>query len=292
MKIFENPAMIAASISSCIAFIGIVAQTILSVSKNKNEVRSNFEKLLTEKLREMYSPLQMHFQKNINKDNLIDLDTEILLNSHNHLLSNELLEDILQLIQIEKGTLETTEYNEEEHNSLKEKVIEICKKEFSELQRIQNRHFYLYKKRFNTKWWVRLGFISFVFSASVAILYWLIILAVPSGNLKSDPHYWWNILGYILGIMVLGGTLMLYIIGVVLIITLFEYIKYKFRKMKTSFTSNDYVPKTGMYQCTICHHKVRKIRNKPFGECFQKHGWIRSLIAFPTIYTWKLVKQK
>ena len=236
----------------------------------------------------------MLFHKNSQKSHLIDNETELLLNKHGYMLSNDLLEDIQELIRIEKG-MSSPDYSMEEHFSLREKITGICKKEFSELQSIQNKHFNRYKTRFITKWSDRVGLLAIKIVGVVAVVYWLIYAAIhlstSSRQNTSTAQLWWSLFGMTIFIIVIIGTLSLLFIGVVLLIALFEHIKFKFRKEKTAFVSGNYVPETTSYRCTICGNITRKVKYSLFGNCTNRHRLYQNLLGFPKIYTWNLIRK-
>ncbi|MCY9660975.1 hypothetical protein P5G65_29090 [Paenibacillus chondroitinus] len=293
MDITLDPPIVAAIITGFVAAVGLLIQSFLSISKNAYDKKTNFEKTLIDKLEKIYSPLHMAFNISSEQEYLINDQIEGLVNKYGHLLSSNLLDDIKELIKIEKDQQKVIKYypktkSSVEYPELRRKIIEITRKEFSELQNVHDKNFHSYKKRITVSLPDKIGFSVIKLCIGLTLLVYLFVI------------FWWVFrnktlqdVAIVILVVLFTIALITTIIGVSFIVSIVsEQLIVRTGKLKRQFREYDYVPVTAEYMCKKCRTVDRKIKYSIFSYCTNHHSAFETFKGFWFNYKWKVVPEK
>lgn len=293
MKIELDPPIIAAIITGVVAAVGLLIQSFLSISKNTYEKKTNFEKILIDKLEKIYSPLHMAFNITVEQEYLINAQVEELVNKYGHLLSGNLFNDIKELIKIEKNQQKVIKYFPKseasiEYPVLREKVVEITKKEFSELQNIHDKNFNTHKKHTTISLSDKIGSTVKKLCIGISLIVYLFLMFLWLFKSKTPEEVVITIFSVIL-LLVICTT----IIGLGYAISFFiENFMIIFGRDKRHFYESDYVPETAEYMCKKCGRVERKIKYTTFSYCTYQHNTLQTIKGICLNYRWKTAPEK
>jgi len=259
MKIELDPPIIAAIITGIVAAVSLLIQSFLSISKNAYEKKTNFEKILIDKLEKIYSPLHMAFNISVEQEYLISDQVEELVNKYGHLLSSNLLDDLKELLKIEKDQRKVIKYYPKtkdtvEYSEIRKKVIEVTRKEFTELQNIHDKNFHVYKKKTTVSLPDKIGLSVRKLCIGLSLLMYLFLFFLWFFGNKTLKEGVITVLAFCIVIVFFTTVLM--------IISSISYISELFIVRtgisKRQFRESDYVPATAEYICRKCGKSEKK----------------------------------
>ncbi|WP_239613893.1 hypothetical protein [Cohnella mopanensis] len=287
-----EPAVIAAIITGIIALFGLVVQSFISTSKNKVDKTNNFEKTLTNKLENFYTPICMYIDRNVDEETLVSDDMVVILNKFSHLISPDLLQDYRELIRFEKKQRSRKSLNQKieieeinEYKALRKKVIKLTNNDYLELQSLYNKNFQAEKNKLFVTKSSRLFSIFWTAGNSILILMtvFLVSLFIVTENKTDDL-----IQPTILILIVISAFFVVLNFTKYMSILSTKISNYKGRKQ---FKSKDFVPNTDTYKCKSCGEVTRKYQYSEFGTCPIKHNrrqaW-KEFLVFP--FCWERSK--
>ncbi|MBC2579858.1 hypothetical protein [Clostridium sp. DJ247] len=287
-QILSTPATIAALITGIVAFIGVIIQFSIFFIKYDFDKKSNFEQMLKDKLEKIYSPLTLYLNKSYNQNRFITDESIELISKYGHLLSKELINNILEILkneQISNQTVINQDFKEECKN-LKKNVLMQLNREFIELQEKYNKNFFQYKIRYLMPWYIKVGSVTKKVCISITITFYIIFIIifllltiVPKHQTFKNPYL---------------NSLLLISLIIVIITTLFslgyafDSIISKLNKNKKCYMTFERVPDTGIYKCLICKRtKVKFIKGSNFQPCTQ-HTLIEKIKSIFRLYNWSI----
>ncbi|MFD1954893.1 hypothetical protein ACFSL6_20650 [Paenibacillus thailandensis] len=279
--------IISAIIAAAVAVISLFIQSFINISKNRSDKQANFHKTINEKLEKIYSPLNLELGLRSAERDLITPEIKELLRKYNHLISTDLHADFTDLIRMEesqKAVLAGQKWDkgkEQEYEALRNKVKALTRKEFTELQTIDDRYFSHFKSRIASRSgriWINIGNIIF----ALTIAFWASLLLFTYGK----PEV-------ILIAILVVCSLVSIVIAPRYVIKLVEYILGRVRQKTDNrhYKADDYVPETGVYLCRYCKTEHRKTKYKSFEHCPENHKGMSFFRLFMyTPFQWKKKK--
>lgn len=284
------PTIIAAVISGIIGLIIVLIQNVIPNIKYKFEVRSNFNDLLKDKLEKVYSPLIIMLLKTNQCPKFISEDVENIISNYAHLLSKDLLKDLLDIYKIEQSLDSELQNNLliQEHKNIKVKILEKVNNEFNELQNTFNKDFRDKKERLFIPWYKKIFRTITFICIFITVIFYIILITIsflsslkPFPNITKNPLL--NTLTIIITLIIIATSmiLMLYVPQV-----FFDKLNEIRRKQKRYYTSYEYVLDTGYYKCRVCNqNRIYVIKGSRLPKC-KEHNFKQKLKSIGFIYNW------
>ncbi|MDN4616704.1 hypothetical protein QCD85_01250 [Paenibacillus sp. PsM32] len=277
-----SPVILSAVISAVIAIITLIISTSITLRKNIHEERSYFEKSLKEKLENIYLPLNLDIAFRKVKEPLIKESNQELVHKYGYLLSPELLDELKDLIHIERNQEEYLD--QEEYIALRSNVIEGFKKEFAMLQELYNSHFESYRQKYTVTNFIKVKNIVLKICITISIFIYLTVITLFAYEyFNSKPKLFVNpLLNAIFGFMIFTTLFTTGLAIGTVVLKFINWLENRVGKTKRAYKFDDKVPMTGDYRCEACKKVKRKIQYTTFGYCEDhttKQKW-KSIFTF------------
>lgn len=285
-QLLSTPAITAAIITGIVAFLAALIQFFIFSIKHAFEKKSNFELLLKDRLEKAYSPLVMRF--NMINGTKLSTNTEIIdiLSKYSHLLSDQLIKDIIDLIKMEQVDNQSKNSDDYivEYKNVKNNISKLLEKEFFDLQEKFNRNFFEIELRSFMPWYKKIGIMIKKFCIGITLLFYallalLLLLAkiVPSPPLFEDKFL--NVIIPLIFIIIL--TTSMFSLGYII-----DVIGLLYKKNKKRFMNYEIVPITGIYRCNICGKRnVKFYKGSRFSSC-KDHKFGDKIKSIFKLYSW------
>lgn len=262
-----SPVILSAVISATIAIITLIISTSITLRKNIHEERSYFEKSLKEKLENIYLPLNLDIAFRKVKEPLIKESNQELVHKYGYLLSPELLDELKDLIHIERNQEEYLD--QEEYIALRSNVIEGFKKEFAMLQELYNSHFESYRQKYTATNFLKIKNMILKLCITISLVIYLIVITLLAYEyFNSKPRMIENPILNAIIVFMMSITLFTTGLGIgTVVLKCISWLENRVGKTKRAYKFDDKVPATGEYRCEACKEVKRKIQYTIFGYC-------------------------
>ncbi|MGV7116038.1 hypothetical protein [Paenibacillus kyungheensis] len=281
-----SPVILSAVISAAIAIITLIISTSITLRKNIHEERSYFEKILKEKLENIYSPLILDISSRKVDEPLIKEPNQELVHKYSYLLSPELLDEIKNLIYIEQNQEEYLDT--EEYMALRSNVIEGFEKEFAMLQYLYDSHFESYRQKYTATNFIKVKNIIFAISISITIITYIFVLVMIAYEyFNNKPQLISNpILNTIAALFVVIAVFTTFVSLGIVWANILQWFENKVGKFRQTYKFDDKVPATGDYFCNACRKTKRKVQYTTFWYC-EEHSLKEKWKSIFIVGLWK-----
>ncbi|MFD1991067.1 hypothetical protein ACFSGI_13915 [Paenibacillus nicotianae] len=283
-----SPVILSAVISAAIAIITLIISTSITLRKNIHEERSYFEKSLKEKLENIYLPLNLDIASRKIEEQLIKESNQELVHRYGYLLSPELLDELKDLIHIERNQEDYVDT--EEYMALRSNVIEGFKKEFAMLQELYNSHFESYRQKYTATNFLKIKNIVLKICITISLVIYLTAMTLFAYEyFNSKPRMIENPILNAIIVFMMSITLFTTGLGIGTIVLKFlNWLENRVGKIKRAYKFDDKVPTTGDYLCEACKKVKRKIQHTTFGYC-EDHTMKQKWKSIFTFGLWKRI---
>ncbi|ANY67111.1 hypothetical protein BBD42_12045 [Paenibacillus sp. BIHB 4019] len=276
MEIISNPVLMAAIVSSSIALVSGLAQSIISNSKKQREEKIYYEKTLADKMIRVYSPLLMLLNNRKRDDLMIDAEVELIIRQDGHLLSISRLEEFQEIIEIESRFNSLNNQEKSEYQFLREKLVFEFRSEYAVLHDAYNRGFQAYQKKYSLpfkEWLASRAIRTFGFST---IAFWVLFFASDTYSSRL-----------VQGAMFIWTTISIAVTYIFLTAALSFFVQINRKSASNLFVSKNYATEKAEYKCIACGIRAERLKNQRLGECFNTHRWPHRLKGHLARFDWK-----
>ncbi len=292
-NLFSDSAVMAASITGIVAFIGIIFTSANYIYQNSQKNKKSYLAMLEKRLQYFYAPLYLHYSVDINY--MITKDKDIMFNvkNYSYLVDVKIRKLLSLIIEAENKIVQSSlSVNSSDYTTLLDKLHKyktslfiIIENEYSLLSTCYERvykdidHKYRNSIKDDIENTIRRLF------KSIALLFFTLLTVISAYKFFIKKGSTVIIQEIILPIM-----LVISLFGIVFFIeNALTYIYLAARKSFLCYIPNEIVPTDGEYKCLYCGNIEHFYANTLFQPCInnsQKHRFV-----FKYLTMWKKVKK-
>ncbi|MFZ5968391.1 MAG: hypothetical protein ACOYVK_14610 [Bacillota bacterium] len=273
---------------------GVISFVVFFI-KYKFDQRAYYHGILKEKLDMVYSPLMLYFKKLHKEKTIINSEIKEILIHKSHLFSEELLNDMQELLKYEESFIfvEQDDVKLIEYKNIRQATVESLEREFVRLRKLYNKEFYSYKNNIEKLLIERIiiGFIKFSIFLTAATFLFLGV-ALLGEYFFNESRIIDNLaLNTIFVIYTLILILTIFWGGIALLFGLASKILELVNQRKGRYRVFTRIPKNGIYQCNSCGKKRKLFRYADFPICEEHTLWQHIKTAY-SFYNWKYITEQ